>query len=78
MRQNGFKVSHLTPVNMCSGQRISGKGNYYDNAVVETFFKTIILATLMRYTLLCSARLELSSNIHGKRGDRLRWLSSNT
>jgi transposase InsO family protein len=72
MRQNSFKVSPLTPVNMCSGQRISGKGNCYDNAVVETFFKTIILATLMRYTLPCSARLDLSSDIHGNRGDSLR------
>jgi len=29
MRQHGFKVS------------MSGKGNCYDNAAVETFFKTI-------------------------------------
>jgi putative transposase len=42
LRQNGFKVSlshackHALP-----GQRMSGKGNCYDNAAVETFFKTI-------------------------------------
>ena len=44
LRQHGFKVS------------MSGKGNCYDNAAVETFFKTITLGTLLRNTLPCSAR----------------------
>ena len=42
MRQHGFKVS---PSHACThalpGQWMSGKGNCYDNAAVETFFKTI-------------------------------------
>ena len=38
LRQHGFKVS------------MSGKGNCYDNAAVETFFKTP-LGTLLRNTL---------------------------
>jgi hypothetical protein len=39
LRQYGFKAS------------MSGKGNCYDNAAVETFFKTITLRTLLCKTL---------------------------
>ena len=38
LRQNGFKVS------------MSGKGNCYDNAVMETFFKTIKAELIWRYS----------------------------
>ncbi len=38
LRQNGFKVS------------MSGKGNCYDNAAVETFFKTIKAELIWRHT----------------------------
>ncbi|MBG6146085.1 transposase InsO family protein [Labrenzia sp. EL_142] len=52
LRQHGFKVS------------MSGKGNCYDNAAVETFFKTI--------------KAELIWRNHGKRAGKPRWPSSNT
>ena len=35
---------------------MSGKGNCYDNSMVETFFKSLTLGTLLRNTLPCSAR----------------------
>ena len=38
LRQHGFKVS------------MSGKGNCYDNAVVETFFKTVKAELIWRHT----------------------------
>ena len=38
LRQHGFKAS------------ISGKGNCYDNAAVETFFKTIKVELIWRRT----------------------------
>ena len=42
LREHGFKAS---PSHACKhalpGQWMSGKGNGYDNAAVETFFKTI-------------------------------------
>ena len=50
--QNGFKES------------MSGKGNCYDNAAVETFFKTI--------------KAELIWRQSWGSGGRLRWRSSNT
>jgi putative transposase len=52
LRQHGFKVS------------MSGKGNCYDNAAVETFFKTI--------------KAELIWRRSWQHGGRLRWRSSNT
>jgi len=41
LRQHGFSVSPLSGASTPAGQRMSGKGNCYDNAAVETFFKTI-------------------------------------
>jgi transposase InsO family protein len=42
LSKHGFKVS---PLMVCkqttAGQRMSGKGNCYDNSMVETFFKSI-------------------------------------
>jgi transposase InsO family protein len=37
---------------------MSGKGNRYDNAAVETFFKTIPLGTLLRSAELCRIRTQ--------------------
>jgi putative transposase len=45
LSKHGFKVS------------MSGKGNCYDNSMVETFFKSITLGTLLRNTLPRNARL---------------------
>jgi putative transposase len=58
LRQHGFKVSPLmVGKQTTAGQRMSGKGNCYDNSMVETFFKSITLGTLLRNTLLRNARL---------------------
>ena len=45
LSKHGFKVS------------MSGKGNCYDNSMLETFFKSITLGTLLRNTLPRNARL---------------------
>jgi putative transposase len=45
LTKQGFKVS------------MSGKGNCYDNSMVETFFKSITLGTSLRNTLPRNARL---------------------
>jgi putative transposase len=51
LREHGFKVS---PSHACKhalpGQWMSGKGNCYDNAAVETFFKTIKAELIWRHT----------------------------
>ena len=42
LRQHGFKMSPLVEcMHSPAGQRMSSKGNCYDYAAVETFFKTI-------------------------------------
>ena len=42
LTKHGFKVSPLkVDKQTTAGQRISGKGNCYDNSMVETFFKSI-------------------------------------
>jgi putative transposase len=48
LRQHGFKVS------------MSGKGNCYDNAVVETFFKTIKAELIWRQTWHTRRQAELA------------------
>ena len=45
LSKHGFKVS------------MSGKGNCYDNSMLETFFKSITLGTSLRNTLPRNARL---------------------
>jgi putative transposase len=52
LRQHGFKAL------------MSGKGNCYDNAAVETILKTI--------------KADFSGADHGERAGKLRWRSSNT
>jgi putative transposase len=51
LRQHGFKAS---PSDACKhallGQRMNGKGNCYDNAAVETFFKTIKAELIWRHS----------------------------
>lgn len=46
LRQNGFKIS------------MSGKGNCYDNAAVETFFKTIKAELIWRHQWQTRSQLE--------------------
>ena len=62
LREHGFKSSPLASVNIrrplpgrraCTprgGPRMSGKGNCYDTAAVETFFKTIKAELIWRHT----------------------------
>jgi putative transposase len=51
LRQHGFKVSSLMVGKQTTArQRMSGKGNCYDNAAVETFFKTIKAELIWRDT----------------------------
>lgn len=51
LRQHGFKVSPLMHVNMHCRQWMSGKGNCYDNAAVESFFKTIKAELIWRQSM---------------------------
>ena len=43
---------------MFAGQRMSGKDNCYDNAVSETFFKTVKAEFIWRHT--CATRTPLT------------------
>ena len=74
LRKNGFKVSPLAHVNIrCPaarqghakhdperGQRMSGKGNCYDNVAVETFFKTIKAELIWRHPWETRRRAEIA------------------
>jgi len=61
LRQHGFKVS---PSHACKhalpGQWMSGKGNCYDNAAVETFFKTIKAELIWRDTWETRRKAEMA------------------
>jgi putative transposase len=48
LRQHGFKAS------------MSGKGNCYDNAAVETFFKTIKAEMIWRHSLEMRRQAEMA------------------
>jgi len=83
LRQYGFKVS---PLGECmhspAGQRMSGKGNCYDNAAVETFFKTIKAELLWQrsWATRRTAELAIFEYINGfynprRRHSALGWKS---
>ncbi|MFT6092076.1 MAG: transposase InsO family protein [Sulfitobacter sp.] len=83
LREHVFKVS---PSHACKhalpGQWMSGKGNYYDNAAVETFFKTIKAELIWRHTweIRRSAEMAVFEYIDGfynprRRHSTLGWKS---
>jgi len=70
LRQHGFKVS------------MSGKGNCYDNAAMETFFKTIKAELIWRHSWLTRRAVEVAifEHINGfynprRRHSALGWKS---
>lgn len=83
LRQHGFKVS---PSHACihalPGQWMSGKGSCYDNAAVETFFKTIKAELIWRrsWPTRRAAELAIFEYINGfynprRRHSALGWKS---
>lgn len=55
-----------------------GKGKWYDNAAIETFFTPPSRDIAAQYPAEQRSRLNCSGDSHGKLGGKLRWRSLNT